>query len=1100
MASQTGLKGPVAWMASNSVAANLLMIIILLGGALGVGRIKQEVFPSFDLDLVRVTVPYPGASPEEVEQGIVLAIEEAVRGVDGVKRVSSAASEGAGNVSVELLIEADPDRVLADVKSAVDRIRSFPAEAEDPQVAIASRQQRVIDLVIAGDQDLQVLQDIAERARLDLLKSPEVTQVSIQGVPASEISIEISREKLEEFGLTLQDVANQIRLASLELPGGTLKTGSGELLVRLSDRRRTGSEFGEMVLRATAGGGTVRLADVATIRDGYAESDQASYFNGQRAVRVSAYRVGSETPQSVADAVKAYIPELREGVPANIELALWNDDSKMLRGRIDLLVRNAASGLLLVLAVLALFLNLRLAFWVALGIPISFLGTFLLMPSFDLTINMVSLFALIVVLGMVVDDAIIIGEAGFSKMKPGKDKLEAAIEGASEMTTPVSFAILTTIAAFFPLLLIPGLFGKIFRIIPMMVILVLFFSLVESFFILPAHLGHEGGFFARLLRRLYIKPVLDFLWFPFGFVLNWLQEKVAAGLRWNIDRIYRPVVQFAIGWRYAVLATAIAFLLMGVGIVGSGLVPFSFFPALEGEVISATVKFPYGTNVARAKAAGEALQRSAEQTVGEMSVAEGVNGMYLKVAEGPTAGGPGGGAAETGGHIVSYEVNLVTAEERDFTAEAFKDAWLANFPEIMGTESIVFTSAAGPSAGAAVALQLSHRNVEVLGRASAEVAETLGAYSDLTNIENGFSSGKQQLDFKLKEAVATPLGLTSQMVASQIRTAFYGAEALREQRGRNELKVMVRLPEDQRVSEHDLEALEIRTPVGGFVPLGQVAEFTRNQAPTTIDREDGRRVVTVGGALAQGVRSPQNMLAAVNDELMPAIKANYPGIEIELVGEQREQGEVFSSLGPNFLMAMFVIYSLLAIPLKSYIQPVVIMSAIPFGFVGAILGHLIMGYSLSFVSALGIIALAGVVVNDSLVLVDTTNRYRALGATAWDAVVQAGMRRFRPILLTSLTTFFGLLPMIFEQSVQAKFLIPMAISLGFGVLFATFIILLLVPSLYIMVEDLKVLFGFPDERHSTGWTPGQDEDDGFPDEDDEDEVDRSWAAMEPAPA
>ncbi len=1044
------MKGPVSWMARNSVAANLMMFVILRGGALGALRIKQEVFPAFDLDLVRVTVPYPGASPEEVEQGIVLAVEEAVRGLDGVKRVTSAASEGAGTVAVELLIDADPDRVLADVKAEVDRIRTFPDDAEDPQIAIATSRQRVISLVVAGDQELQVLQEIAERARQELLSNPDVTQVDVEGVPALEIAIEVSREKLEEFGLSLQDVANQVRVQSLELPGGGIKTSGGEILVRLSDRLVTGDQFGDMILRSTSSGASVKLSDVAVVRDGYAETDEASYFNGKPAVRVTAYRVGDETPQQVSKAVRDYRDELRGDVPENIELSIWNDDSELLEGRIDLLVRNARSGLILVLIVLALFLNLRLAFWVALGIPISFLGTFLLMPGLDLTVNMVSLFALIIVLGMVVDDAIIVGEAGFHRMKEGKSRLEAAIEGAQEMAVPVTFAILTTVAAFFPLLVIPGLFGKIFRIIPLMVIGVLIFSLLESFFILPAHLAHiseEPPWWTR----------------PFDRV----QEKVAAGLQTFIQTLYEPFVRLLVAWRYAAVAGGLASLFFAFGLVGSGKVPFSFFPQLEGDIVSATVRFPYGTDVSRAEDAGKLIEEAALATVEEFGGDAYLRGMFLRVGSAPPRRGPGPGGAEAGSHLVSMEINFVPAEERDFTSEAFKDAWKERTPELLGTDSIIFTSAVGPSAGAAVALQLAHRDKEVLAKASMDAATGLGDYSDLTNIENGYSSGKQQLDFKLKEDAATALGLTTQSVASQIRAAFYGAEALREQRGRNEIKVMVRLPEEQRKSEYDLETLELRTPSGGFVPLSQVAYFMRNQAPTTIDREAGRRVVQVSADLAPGIRSPQNVITAVSEDLIPRLLADYPGLDAGLVGEQREQGEVFSSLGPNFLLALFVIFSLLAIPLKSYVQPLVIMSAIPFGFVGAILGHLFMGYEISFVSALGIIALAGVVVNDSLVLVDTSNRYRRAGASAYDAILEAGARRFRPILLTSLTTFFGLLPMISETSVQAKFLIPMAISLGFGVIFATFIILCLVPAIYMIVEDIRVLFGAKDERAPT---------------------------------
>jgi multidrug efflux pump subunit AcrB len=679
------------------------------------------------------------------------------------------------------------------------------------------------------------------------------------------------------------------------------------------------------------------------------------------------------------------------------------------------------------------------------------------MPAFDMTINMVSLFALIIVLGMVVDDAIIIGEAGYAKILSGKGRLEGAIEGAREMATPVSFAILTTIAAFSPLLVIPGLFGKIFRIIPLMVIGVLIFSLLESFFILPAHLANMGD------DPRWLKPVVA------------LQNRVSEGLQRFIKQVYRPIAHLAVEWRYSTVAGSLALLFLTVGLVVSGIVPRSFFPALEGDLLSATIQFPYGSNVEAAEKAGRALQESAEETMEKFGGEDYVRGMFLRVGSAPPQRGPGPAGVNTGSHIVSLEINLVPGEEREFTSAQFKDAWQAANEDFVGARSVVFTSAIGPSAGAAVALQLSHRSSEVLNAASEETAKRLSTYSDLTNVENGFVGGKHQLNFTLKEESARALGVTSELVARQIRAAFFGAEALREQRGRNELRVMVRLPKNQRASEYDIESLEIRTPSGAYVALGEVADFSRNRAPTTIDREDGRRVVTVSGALAPGVKSPTNVLEDVTGALIPRLQEAYPELTVGLVGEQREQGEVFSSLGPNALLALFLIFSLLAVPLKSYIQPLIIMSAIPFGFVGAVWGHLLMGYQLSFVSALGIIALAGVVVNDSLVLVDTTNRYRRAGASAYDAITQGGARRFRPILLTSLTTFFGLLPMIFEQSVQAKFLIPMAVSLGFGVLFATVIILLLVPALYMITEDVRVLFGAKDERAPSpgGWEPAE---------------------------
>jgi len=1038
------MRGAISWMARNSVAANLFMLVILVGGFLGMMRVKQEVFPAFELDLIRVTTPYPGASPEEVEQGINLAVEEAVRGVDGVKRITSSASEGRGTVAVELLLQSDPDRVLADVKSAVGRIRTFPRDAEDPEIRIASMKQRVVSLVLAGDLPLQSLQQLAEKARDELVQDPGVTVVEVGGIPPNEIAIEISRTRLEEYGLTLQDVAQQIRASSLELPSGGIKTSAGEVLVRVADRRRSGAELGALVLRSTVAGGSVTLGEIATITDGFADTDQYSLFNGKPSVRVTAYRVGDETPSAVAQVVRDYGVRLDGELPDTVTVAIWDDRSDFLRGRIDLMLRNAALGGALVLIILALFLNVRLAFWVALGIPISFMGAFLLMPIQDQSVNMVSLFALIIVLGMVVDDAIIVGEAGYLRMAEGKSRLQAAVEGAHEVMVPVSFAILTTIAAFGPLLVIPGLFGKFFRIIPLVVISVLIFSLLESFFILPAHLAHIGrsGGWSR----------------PFDVV----QEKVSGALMRFVEERYQPFVATLIRWRYVVVSASIGVLLFGFGLVGSGTVPFSFFPILEGDVVTATIKYPYGTDVGRAEVAGSRLAESVTEVIESFGGESTVRGRFLKIGEGRSRRGPNSGSGERGSHIVTLELNLVPAEERDFTAEDFKNRWQTLAGEFIGSESAVFSSAVGPSAGAAVAIQLSHRDNSVLSRASADLQARLSSFKDLTNIENEFASGKRQLDFRLKEEVARPLGLTSQMVAIQLRSAFYGAEALREQRGRNEIRVMVRLPEQQRRSEHDLTALLIRTPSGSFVPLAEVAEFERSQAPTTIDREDGRRVVVVKGSLAQGVRSPTQVLRRLQDEVMPALEQSFPGLKTGMVGEQREQREMFRSLGPNFLLAMFVIFSLLAIPLKSYAQPLVIMSAIPFGFVGAVLGHLLMGYELSFVSAMGVIALSGVVVNDSLVLVDTTNRYRREGMSAFDAVVRGGVRRFRPILLTSLTTFFGLLPMIFETSVQARFLIPMAVSLGFGVLFATFVVLLLVPAIYMVVEDLVGLYASSD--------------------------------------
>jgi len=1030
-------RGAIAWMARNPVAANLLMVMVLAGGVIGLTRVKQEVFPEFDLDLVQVSVAYPGASPEEVEQGIVLAVEEAVRGIDGVKRVVSTSNEGLGLVTAELLISADPETVLADAKAAVDRITSFPEEAEKPEVSSLAIEIQVISLIISGDQSMQTLQGIAERAREDLLALDDVTRVEVSGVRPLEVSLEVPREALEAHGLTLDEVARQVTAASLELPGGGLDTAGGELLVRMDDRREQAHEFGDVVLRSGANGAAVRLADIATITDGYADTDQAVFFEGQPAVQVTAYRVGDETPMQVAGAVREYAETLRGELPASVSLDIWADDSQLLRGRIDLLVGNARIGLFLVVLVLALFLNLRLAFWVSLGIPISFLGAFFFMSGFDLSVNMITLFAFIVTLGLVVDDAIVVGENVFEKRRKGMKGVDAAVAGAREMVVPVSFAILTSVAAFAPMFFVPGVNGKVFSLIPAVVVLVLLFSWLESFLILPAHLAHSRDEAPR--SRI-------------GRAVARVQGAVARGLAWHTQRVYRPALEFALRFRYAAISIAVALFIVTVGALVSGVVPFTFFPKLEGDLISVAARLPYGSPVERSQAVQLELERAVQATIADMDAREDVRGVFTRLGEGPLQRGP----REVGGHLVTVEVELVPSEEREFTTAAFADAWSDEVAELTDVESLVFNASTGPGSGAAVDVRLSHPDTAVLAAASTELTATLFSYEDLINVTNSYSSGKPQLDFSLLPE-AHELGLNSGEVARQLRSAFFGAEALREQRGRNEIKVMARLPEDQRGSEFDLQQMRIRTPSGGYVPLAYVASFERGRAPTAIFREDGRRNVNVSAELATGVKSSRDVLTSLDDEVFPDLREAYPGVAVELVGEQREQGEVFAALGGGYLLALLAMYGLLAVPFRSYAQPLIIMSAIPFGLVGAVAGHVLMGYELSVISIFGIVALSGVVVNDSLVLIDTVNRRRREGATAHEAVVFAGQRRFRPILLTSLTTFFGLAPMIFETSVQARFLIPMAISLGFGILFATFLVLAIVPSLYMVLEDVKGL-------------------------------------------
>ena len=1038
-------KGPIAWMAKNSVAANLLMWLCILGGIAGVLRSKQEVFPEFSLDRVVVSVPYPGASPSEVEQGIILAIEEQVRGLDGVKHVYSTANEGLGQVAIELLTGTDGNKALSDTKAAVDRITNFPEEAERPIVGLATRKREVVTFMLYGDVELAVLDELAEVARRRAIESGEITQLEVSGTPPREISVELRREVTEDLGLTPARVAAVLRASSLELPAGEIKSARGSILVRVSERKVSAEELKDVVVLTTPQGGTVRLHEVAEVRDSYADNDLAYFFNGQRAVRLTAYRVGAETPQSVADAMRDVQEELSlEGaIPAGVESAVWADDSRALRARISLLLENAVLGLILVLIILALFLNLRLAFWVGLGIPISFLGAFLLVPGFDASINMITLFALIVTLGMVVDDAIIVGEHAFQKIQDGMQPLQAAITGAQEMLRPVSFAVLSTVAFFTPLLLVPGTSGKIFFLIPVMVISVLIFSVIESFLVLPAHIAHMGDGLPKILN--FVERV---------------QASVQRGLERFIANAYVPVLSKALKHRYTTVSLGFAAFLVTVGALASGTMPFDFFPELEGDVIKASVRYPYGTSLEVTGQARIELERALTQAQkdfrGKGAGEDGnelVIGVFTRLGEIASGGGPTSGI-ESGGHLISVSVELVPSGERTFTAGQLAKAWREEIKPLSGVRALTVSAATGPGAGAAVAVQLGHDDPRVLEAASEDITKSLLEFKELRNVENTFSSGKPQLDFRVLDD-AIHLGLSPQDLARQLRSNFFGAEAAREQIGRDEVRVMVRLSRDQRQSEYDLEDLNVRTPAGAFVPLSYVARFERGQAPTSIAREDGRRVVDVTASLNEGVKSPRPVIDALNDEVLPNLKQRYPRLSAGLVGSQRRQADTFKSLGINFLLALIVVYALLAIPFKSYAQPIVILASVPLGLVGAVIGHVVMGIGLSIVSVLGIVALSGVVVNDSLVLIDAANQRRALGHPARAAVMWAGARRLRPILLTSLTTFFGLLPMIFETSVQAQFLIPMAVSLGFGVLFATVVALLFAPSLYLIIEELR---------------------------------------------
>ncbi len=1037
-------------MAKNPVAANVLMLILIVGGLVTLAAgIKQEVFPEVDLDVVLVEVVYPGASPAEVEQAVILAIEEGIRGVDGIKEVRSTAREGSATVTAELLLGTKQDRALNDVKSAVDRITSFPADAERPTVSILAPRQQAISIVLYGDVDEATLRAVAEESRRELLNDDRITYVQLSGIRPLEISIEVPQAQLRKHHLTLDEIAARIRAASVELPGGGVKTTSGEVLLRTTERRDRGDEFESIVLLSPPDGSQVLVGDIATVKDAFQENDRKTTFNGKRAAMINVFRVGDETPLTVVAAAKEHVAELQATLPDGLYAAPWFDAAEIYEQRLSLLMRNARIGLLLVLLILGFFLEARLAFWVTLGIPISFAGALLLFPGADLSINMISLFGFIVTLGMVVDDAIVVGEAIYKQQSEGKGLLESAIVGTREVAQPVIFAIVTTCVAFAPMLLVPGVMGKFFRVLPTLVIAVLIISLIESILILPAHLSHPMPWWLRTVLA------------PYLWLMKWVSKLgVPQRLEHHIQHGYVPLLRRALRWRYFTIAAGVAILILTAGVV-AGRVPFTFMPKVEGDLITAQLKMPVGTPIDVTQRITEHVSASARAVLAESEQAMEdpkpiARGLYQDVGANSTLE-PGfdGVFAREGTERSTVMIYLVSSDERDVTTQQFVELWRQAIGEIPGVESMVFRYEFGIEPGSPVDIQLIHEDVATLETAASRLASEIASYSGLRDIESGVTKGKDQLDFRLTEA-AVSQGLTEVELARQVRASFFGAESLRQQRGRDEVRVYVRLPREERVSLYHVDNLVVRTPRGGEMPMMEAATVARGQAYTVINRTDGRRNISVTADVADEDTNANEINAQIRRRELPQLLADIPGLTYDLGGVQERQSETMKALGLGFVLALITIFSILAVLFRSYAQPILVMSGIPFGMVGAVWGHVLMGFDLSLMSMLGLIALSGVVVNDSLILIVAINRFREdEGLGLWEAVLAGSARRFRPILLTSLTTFFGLAPMILETSVQARFLIPMAVSLGFGVLAGTFIMLLIIPCGYLILEDTR---------------------------------------------
>ncbi len=1045
------MKRVVAWFATNSVAANLLVMMVFTGGLLTLPGIKQEIFPEFDTDLVSVSVTYPGASPEEIEETINVRIEEKISGLEGVKKITSTAVENVGAVTVQAQTGTDPRELLDDVKSRVDSIDTFPEEAEEPVVSEVAMQYHVISVAVSGDADERTLKRLADQVRDELSAMPEISQVELVGARPYEIAIEVSEEALRRYGLSFDEVATTVRRASLDLPGGSVREGSGEILLRTKGQAYVGADFERLVLRTRPDGSRLLLGSVAKVRDAFAETDQGARFDGHPSVLLDVFRVGEQSALDISQAVQDYVARQGPRMPPGIRLTTWNDEAAILRSRLSTLVNDGVQGLLLVFVNLALFLQMRLALWVTFSIPMSLLGALWLMPSLDVSINLLSLFCFIMVLGIVVDDATVIAENVYKKKEEGRRGLDAVIAGASELATPVVFGVLTTCAAFLPMAWLPGATGKIMRVFPLTVIPALLFSLVDSQLALPAHLRH--------VVEHDEKPA-------HGIAARWhrVQDACNRLLQHLVDDWYRPSLERALEWRYATVAGAFSIVGITIAAVVGGWVGMTWFPEADADNVVALLTMPQGTPKEVTSGVLARLEASAERVREEMQ------------AEYPTEGGPfrhlltslgeqpyraaqrqhagqSGGGSSGGAHLGEVNVQLASAEERRFDSAEVARRWREQTGPVPDAVELLYTASLF-NPGPPIAIQFASSHLQDLRDSSARLKAALEGYPGVYAVTDSFRPGKQEMRIAIRPE-GEALGLTLADLARQVRQGFYGEEVQRVARGREDIKVMVRYPEDRRRTLSTLEDMRVRTPSGAEVPFSTVARVERGRGFAIIERSDRRRVVTVSAEVDAGVANANQIVADLQASVLPQLVSDYQGLTWDFEGEQREQREALSSMVAGLGVSLVMIFGLMAIPLKSYVHPLMVMSAIPFGLVGAVFAHWLFGRDLTFLSLFGIVALVGVIVNDSLVLVDYINERRAEGRDVREVVRAAGPARFRAIFLTSSTTFIGLVPIVAERSLQAQFLVPMAISLGFGSVAATFISLVLVPCLYLIVEDAR---------------------------------------------
>ena len=1032
----------IAWFVDNPVAANLLMLIIIAAGVLGVSSVHREEFPEIDVPAISVVVPYLGAAPAEVETGVCLRVEEAIQGIVGVKRIETTAQQGVCNTVIKVETSADINKTLDDVKAQINAITSFPKDTERPIVSKITVRSMVMQLAVSGDTTERVLKTITDKIRQDLLELPEVSYVDALYRREDEISIEVSEQALRELGLSFTSIANAVRTSSIDIPGGSIKSANGEILLRSNGQRYDAEQLAGVPVITRTDGTIVRLGDIATIVDGFEDSDISARFDGKRAMLLQISRVGAEDTVKIARAVKAFIEKTSAELPEGITLSMWRDESNDLISRLRVLINNALGGMALVVLTLALFLKTRLALWVSMGIPISILGALALFPLFGLSISTLSLVGFLLSLGILVDDAIVVGERIHAYESTTRSGRSAAIEGTHEVAIPVFFGVLTTMAAFIPVVSVEDSMGEFLKAIGVTLILCLAFSLIESQLILPSHLAHR--------QRERKQSRVSAAW---GAV----QSRLSGGLENLAQKRYRAALEYALRHRYATAAIAVGSLMLVIGLISSGRIVFQFFPAVPGDDLYARVVLAEGTPLSKTMTAADTVLQAGDRMVAELNADAGSNVLQHKlVSVGmPIARSALNMNSGEGSHIAEVGFSLQPWRERGgATPEQAIAKWREYTGEIPGVIEMSFT-ASSLSLGPDIDIELRGDDIDQLGAASSELRNLLAEFDGLYDISDSYRSGKEEFTLTLRPDAAL-LGLSQADLGNQVRQAFYGEEIQRFQRGRDDVRVMVRYPQQDRTQVADLEDMRIRTPDGTEVPLLSVANITFTRGYSTIRRVNAKRVVSVTATADRNQVAPEPILASIFQTHIPRLEQRYPGVTFSVAGEAEERAAAVSGVLSMSFVALIVIFALLAIPLNSYMQPFVVMASIPFGMIGAIIGHYLMGYDLVFFSMLGIVALSGVVINSSLVLVDYINKARGYDDVSLQhAVVEAGVTRFRPILLTSVTTFIGLVPLMATADQETMVFVPLAVSLGFGVIFATAVTLLLIPSLYMILDDVQ---------------------------------------------